>query len=73
MESTVSLGLSRRSASSCRRVSLLTGEYDYSCSPAMTEADTASISGARMTITKGMGDFPMVENYAAFRPFLLSS
>jgi pimeloyl-ACP methyl ester carboxylesterase len=30
----------------------------------------AAIPGARMTIMKGMGHFPMVENYAAFRPFL---
>ena len=53
------------------RVSLLTGEYDYSCTPAMTEAVAAAIPGCRMTIMKGMGHFPMVENYPAFRPFLL--
>jgi len=52
-------------------VSLLTGEYDYSCTPAMTEAVAASIPGCRMTIMQGMGHFPMIENYAAFRPFLL--
>ena len=38
----------------------------------MTEAVAAAIPGARMTIMKGMGHFPMIENYAAFRPFLLS-
>ena len=54
------------------KVSLLTGEYDYSCTPAMTEAVAASIPGCRMTVMKGMGHFPMVENYPAFRPFLLS-
>ena len=53
------------------KVALLTGEYDYSCTPAMTEAVAASIPGCRMTIMKGMGHFPMVENYPAFRPFLL--
>ena len=53
------------------RVSLLTGEYDYSCTPAMTEAVAKSIPGCRMTIMKGMGHFPMVENYPGFRPFLL--
>ena len=53
------------------RVSLLTGEYDYSCTPAMTEAVAAEIPGCRMTIMKGMGHFPMIENYPAFRPFLL--
>lgn len=54
------------------RVSLLTGEYDYSCTPAMTEAVAAAIPGCRMTIMKGMGHFPMVENYRGFRPFLLA-
>ena len=37
----------------------------------MTEAVAASIPGSRMTIMQGMGHFPMVENYPAFRPFLL--
>jgi pimeloyl-ACP methyl ester carboxylesterase len=53
------------------KVSLLTGEYDYSCTPAMTESAAQSIPGSRMTIMKGMGHFPMIENYPAFRPFLL--
>jgi pimeloyl-ACP methyl ester carboxylesterase len=54
------------------KVSLLTGEYDYSCTPAMTEAVAKSIPGSRMTIMKGMGHFPMIENYPGFRPFLLA-
>jgi pimeloyl-ACP methyl ester carboxylesterase len=53
------------------KVSLLTGEYDYSCTPAMTESVAKCIAGSRLTIMKGMGHFPMIENYAAFRPFLL--
>jgi len=53
------------------KVSLLTGEYDYSCTPAMTEAVAASIPGCRMKIMQGMGHFPMIENYPGFRPFLL--
>jgi pimeloyl-ACP methyl ester carboxylesterase len=53
------------------KVSLLTGEYDYSCTPAMSEAVARAIPGARLTIMKGMGHFPMIENYPAFRPFLL--
>ena len=32
------------------RVSLLNGEYDYSCTPAMTEAVAEAIAGSRMTI-----------------------
>ena len=55
------------------KVALLTGEYDYSCTPAMSEAVAAAIPGARLTIMKGMGHFPMIENYAAFQPYLLSS
>ncbi len=53
------------------KVSLLTGEYDYSCTPAMSEAVAQAIPGARLRIMDGMGHFPMIENYPAFRPFLL--
>ena len=53
------------------KVSLLTGEYDYSCTPEMTAAVAKSIPGCRMTLIAGMGHFPMVENYPVFRPFLL--
>ena len=55
------------------KVALLTGEYDYSCTPAMSEAVAAAIPGTRLTVMKGMGHFPMIENYAAFRPHLLSA
>ena len=53
------------------RVSLLTGEYDYSCTPDMTRGVAAAIPGSRMVIMDDMGHFPMVENYPAFRRFLL--
>ena len=52
-------------------VALLTGEYDYSCTPAMTEAVAEEIPGARFTVMSGMGHFPMVENYPEFRRYLL--
>ena len=55
------------------KVALLTGEYDYSCTPAMSEAVAASIPGARLTIMQGMGHFPMIENYPAFRPYLIDA
>ena len=55
------------------KVALLTGEYDYSCTPAMSEAVAASIPGARLTIMPGMGHFPMIENYPAFRPYLIAA
>jgi pimeloyl-ACP methyl ester carboxylesterase len=53
------------------KVSLLTGEYDYSCTPAMSRAVAAAIPGCRFKVMKGMGHFPMIEDYARFRPFLL--
>jgi pimeloyl-ACP methyl ester carboxylesterase len=53
------------------KVSLLSGEYDYSCTPAMTEAVANAIPGARFRLMKGMGHFPMIENYPAFREHLL--
>jgi pimeloyl-ACP methyl ester carboxylesterase len=55
------------------KVALLTGEYDYSCTPAMSEAVVAAIPGARLAIMKGVGHFPMIENYAVFRPYLLAA
>ncbi len=53
------------------KVSLLTGEFDYSCTPDMTRAAAAAIPGARLVIMKGMGHFPMIENYQVFRTFLV--
>ena len=53
------------------KVSLLTGEYDYSCTPAMSRAVAQAIPGCRFRVMKGMGHFPMIEDYARFRPFLL--
>ncbi|HEX5107033.1 MAG TPA: alpha/beta hydrolase [Vicinamibacterales bacterium] len=53
------------------KVSLLTGEYDYSCTPSMTRAVAEMIPNARLTIMDGMGHFPMIENYPVFRKYLL--
>jgi pimeloyl-ACP methyl ester carboxylesterase len=53
------------------KVSLLTGEYDYSCTPEMTRAVADAIRGSRLVIMKGIGHFPMIENYPLFRTFLL--
>ena len=49
---------------------MLTGEYDYSASPRDTEAAAARIPGAKVTIMKGLGHFPMSENPAAFLGYL---
>lgn len=55
------------------RVALLTGEFDYSCTPAMSEQVAAAIKGSRYTMMKGMGHFPMIENYPDFRPYLIDA
>ena len=43
-------------------VSLLTGAYDYSASPADSRRVAALIPGARFTEMPELGHFPMVEN-----------
>ena len=50
---------------------LLSGEYDYSCTPEETLAVAASIPGSEVTIMKGLGHFPMSENPAEFLKHLL--
>ena len=49
---------------------LLTGEYDYSCTPAETLAVAASVPGARATIMSGLGHFPMSEDPERFLGYL---
>jgi len=49
---------------------MLTGEYDYSASPRDSEAAAARIPGAKLTIMKGLGHFPMSENPEAFLSYL---
>jgi pimeloyl-ACP methyl ester carboxylesterase len=50
---------------------LLTGEYDFSCTPDDTRRTAAQIKGARVTIMKEIGHFPMSENPAQFRRYIL--
>jgi pimeloyl-ACP methyl ester carboxylesterase len=50
---------------------LLSGEYDYSCTPEETLAVARSIAGSEVTIMKGLGHFPMSENPAEFLRHLL--
>ena len=52
-------------------VYLLTGEYDYACSPDESEATAAAIPGASFTKMEGIGHFPMTENYPQFQEYLL--
>lgn len=45
---------------------LLTGEYDYSCTPDDTRELERRIPGARVTIMPGIGHFPMSEDPQGF-------
>lgn len=50
---------------------LLTGEYDYSCTPEDTLRTAEAIAGAKVTIMKELGHFPMSEDPDKFRDYLL--
>lgn len=50
---------------------LLTGEYDFSCTPEDTRLTAEKIPGARFTVMTEIGHFPMAENPAQFRRYLL--
>jgi pimeloyl-ACP methyl ester carboxylesterase len=49
---------------------LLTGDYDFSCTPADTLRTAASIDGAEVVIMEQLGHFPMSENPAQFRRYI---
>lgn len=50
---------------------LLTGEYDYSATPDDTLRTASKIKGVHVQIMKELGHFPMSENPAQFRKYLL--
>src|SRR5499427_5103413 len=50
---------------------LLTGEYDFSCTPADTERTAGQIKGAEVTVMRGLGHFPMSENPKQFRGYIM--
>jgi pimeloyl-ACP methyl ester carboxylesterase len=50
---------------------LLTGEYDFSCTPEDTKQTADKIKGAEVTIMREVGHFPMSENPAQFRRYIL--
>lgn len=45
---------------------LLTGEYDYSCTPEATQEVAAAVPGSEVAIVPKLGHFPMSENYERF-------
>jgi pimeloyl-ACP methyl ester carboxylesterase len=50
---------------------LLTGEYDYSCTPEDTLRTAEAIDGAQAVIMAEVGHFPMSENPDKFRDYLI--
>jgi pimeloyl-ACP methyl ester carboxylesterase len=52
-------------------VYMLTGEYDFSCSPEMSKITAEAIPGAKLQIMKGLGHFPMSENHESFKAYLM--
>ena len=52
-------------------VYMLTGEYDYSCTPEASRATAAKIPGAELTVMEGLGHFPMSEDPDRFRGYLM--
>lgn len=50
---------------------LLTGEYDFSCTPDDTLRTAASIPGAKAEVMREVGHFPMSENPQQFRQYIL--
>jgi pimeloyl-ACP methyl ester carboxylesterase len=50
---------------------LLTGEYDFSCSPDDTLRTASNIAGADVTIMERLGHFPMSENFEQFRQYIM--
>jgi pimeloyl-ACP methyl ester carboxylesterase len=49
----------------------LTGEYDFSCTPADTQVAAKAIPGAEIMVMKELGHFPMSKNPLQFRGYIL--
>jgi pimeloyl-ACP methyl ester carboxylesterase len=50
---------------------LMTGVYDFACTPEMTEQTGQKIRGSETIIMDGIGHFPMSENPATFKRYLM--
>ena len=64
-------GEARRIDTSKIAVYLLTGEYDWGNSPDQTRILADQIKGAKFVEMKGLGHFPMAENYPVFKKYLM--
>jgi pimeloyl-ACP methyl ester carboxylesterase len=54
-------------------VYMLTGEYNYSCTPAISRATADQIPGAIFETMKGLGHFPATEDPTRFLPYLMKA
>ena len=52
-------------------VQLLTGEYDFACTPDDSRRTAAAIDGVKVTVMDGLGHFPMSARPEQFRRYLL--
>ena len=50
---------------------MMTGVYDFACTPEMTEQTADKIRNAEVIIMKGIGHFPMCENPEVFKKYLM--
>lgn len=52
---------------------MLTGEYDWSNTPEMSQKTADKIPGAQHQAMKGLGHFPATENPKRFVPYLIEA
>jgi pimeloyl-ACP methyl ester carboxylesterase len=64
-------GEARRIDTSRIGVYLMTGEYDWGNSPDQTRILAQQIKGSKFVEMKGLGHFPMAENYPVFKKYLM--
>jgi pimeloyl-ACP methyl ester carboxylesterase len=67
-------GLTDRIDASRVPLYLYSGEYDFTCPPAAVEESARRIgAGVHYDMLKGLGHFPMSEDYEIFRPTLVKT
>ena len=66
----VSASLSQIDTAVCP-VFLLTGEFDYSCTPEASQQTADKIDGAQLTVMERLGHFPMSEDPETFKWYLM--
>jgi pimeloyl-ACP methyl ester carboxylesterase len=49
----------------------MTGEYDWGNSPDQTRILADQIKGSKFVEMRGLGHFPMAENFAVFKRYLM--